>query len=89
MVQACCTTLKERGDKHDAKLPGKFAIELRRRSGDGFCKVEVVDILHLTEIQGVVKLLQYDQFRPTFGKVGNTFRQAQNVLMRVCTIGLL
>ena len=89
VVQACCTTLKERGDDHHAKLLGKFTIEFGRGARDRFCKVEVVDILHLTEIQGVVKLLQYDQFRPAFGKVGNTFRQAQNVLMRVCTIGLL
>ena len=57
VVEPCCTTLKERGDDHHTKLFGKFAIELGRGSWDGFCKVEVVHILHLTEIQGVVELL--------------------------------
>ena len=54
VVQACCTMLKERGDDHHAKLLGKFTIEFGRGARDRFCKVEVVDILHLTEIQGVV-----------------------------------
>ena len=57
MIKSCSTTLKERSDDHHTKLLGEFAIEPRRRSGDGLCEVEVVYIFHLTEIQGVVKLL--------------------------------
>ena len=73
MIKSCSTTLKEGCDDHHPKLLGEFAIELRRRSRDGFCEVEVVHIFHLTEIQGVVQLLQYNQFRPAFCKVGNAF----------------
>jgi hypothetical protein len=89
MIETRCPALKERGDDHHPELTGEFAVEFGGGSGDGFCEVEVVDILDLTEVQGVVEFLENDQFGASFGEVGNAFRQAQDVLMQVCAIGLL
>ena len=89
VVETRSPTFKEGGDKHHTKLLGEFAIEFGGGTRDGFREVEVVDILDLTEIQGVVELLQNDHLSPALGEVCNAFRQAQDVLMEVCAIGLL
>ena len=57
MIQSCGTTLKEGGDNHHAVLIGESSEEFRRRTRDGLCLIEHVDMLRLTKIQPIMQFL--------------------------------
>ena len=89
MVEAGGTTLEERGDDDHTVALRQLAVDLRRGTGNGLGKVELVHILRLTEVQRVVQLLQDNELRTTTRQVGNAVGQTLNVVRDVCSVVLL
>ena len=89
VVEAWSTPLEKGGDNHYAFLTGEGSEEFCRWSRDGFCQVEIVDILHLTEVKAVVEFLQYDELSSTIGKVGDAVVEAAHIVFAVSDVVLL
>jgi hypothetical protein len=83
MIETWCPTLKKGGNDDNAQLTGQFAIELCRRTGDGFCEVEVIDIFGLAEVERVVQLLKDDEFGTPLCEVSDTVGQVPDILRYV------
>ena len=89
VVESGGAALEERGDDDHLITLGQFAVDIGRRAGNGLGEVEVVDVLHLTEVERVVQLLQYDELCATTGEVGDAVGQALDVVFDVSGVVLL
>ena len=86
VVEPRSAALEEGGDDDDAEILGKLAVEIGRRARNRLCQVEEVNILYLTEIEGVMKLLKHDELCAAMGEVDDAFCQALLVVGDICRI---
>ena len=84
VIETWGTALKEGSDDDDTEVFGEFAIEISGWTRDRFCKIEVLHIFYLTEVEGVVEFLQNDEFCATMSKVDDAFSEASLVVGNVC-----
>ena len=80
VVETRGTALEERGDDDHAEVFRQLAVEVGRWTRDGFGEVEVLHVLYLTEVEGVVEFLQYDELCATMGEVDNALGDASLVV---------
>ena len=86
VVEPRSAALEEGGDDDDAEILGKLAVEIGRRARNRLCQVEEVNILYLTEIEGVMKLLKHNELCAAMGEVDDAFCQALLVVGDICRI---
>ena len=89
MIQACGAMLEEGSDDNDTQFFSQCTIELRRRAGNGFCLIERLDVLFLTEVQPVVQFLQHHEFSALCRQTPDFLRQTSFVVVAVGRIVLL
>jgi hypothetical protein len=89
MVETGGTALEKGGDEHDAAFLGYAAIDVGGGTWDGLGQVEEVDILYLTEIEGVVELLQNNEFCTALGEVTDAIAEALDIVDNIGCVVLL
>ena len=89
VIQSRCAPLEQRGDDDHIQPLGQLAEEGGRLTGYRLCQVEVVHILHLTEVERVVQFLQHNQFGAPLSQVADTLCQPVHVARLVGSIMLL
>ena len=89
MIETGGTALEKGGDEDDAAFLGYTAVDVGRGPRNGFCEVEEVDILYLTEIEGVVELLQNNEFCTALGEVTDAIAEALDIVDNIGCVVLL
>lgn len=89
VVQTGGTLLEERCHQDDAVVARCRTIEIGRRTGNRFAEVELVNILCLTEIYCVVKLLEHNEIRAVGSELVDFFAEPRFVVGYVRCIVLL
>ena len=89
VIQTRSTALEERCDDNHVALACQCAVEVGRRTGDRLRKVEVVYILHLTEVERVVQFLQHNKFGATLCEVAHAVGKTLHVCLHVSHVVLL
>jgi hypothetical protein len=89
MIETGGTALEKGGDEDDAAFLGYTAVDVGRGPRDGFCEVEEVDILYLTEIEGVVELLQNYEFCTAFCEITDAIAETLDIVDNIRGVVLL
>jgi hypothetical protein len=89
MIETGGTALEKGGDEDDAAFLGYTAIDFGGGPRDGLGQVEEVDILYLTEIEGVMELLQNNEFCTAFCEITDAIAETLDIVDNIGGVVLL